>query len=230
MRPLITILILLVASVATAQPVTVWDLDAGLYLVTVDANGVPVVQPVEVRRPDGTPTPPKPPVVTPDPTDLSTLTSVSRNQYEKIPASDMKPILGATVATVYRSVANGLRDGSTTVAQAAEQIRQIREAMPKDWDLWRAETAKVWNQLQDKGLITSPATWAAGLDAIAAGIASQAVVVEMLESEEGTQPFLGNVAIGELIEMLLKLIGGDGNIGKWLPLILLVLKLILGGL
>jgi hypothetical protein len=230
MRPLIaTILIVLFASAAMAQPLVLSQTPTdGVYVLTVKGGQATLEQAI-VLIVDGPPTGPpivQPPVTT-DPTDLSSLTTVSQAQYARIPASDVKPLLGATVSTVYRSIAASLRDGSSNVAQAASQVQQIRDVLPADWNAWKAETAKTWNALQDKGLIASPATWAAGLDAIAGGIASQAEV----EAFEIGEAFLNNKLVDTLFDILLKLTSeSDRPVAKWLPIILPIVKIIISTL
>jgi hypothetical protein len=231
MKPFIaTILILLFAGVATAQPIVIPTLPPdGTYVLTVTGGAVTGFERANVLRIGGPPTDPDVPTPPPtDPTSLATLTTVSKAQYEKIPDGTGKTIGGLTVATVYRKIAADLRDGSINVAKASEQVGQIRDVLPKEWDTWKSETSKTWNQLQDKGLITSAATWAAGLDAIANGIApAGAVAAYELDADE----FLGNPIVGKLIEMLLSLLGEtDSPIAKWLPLILMLLPIIFGGL
>ena len=226
MRPLIaTILILLFAGVATAQPI-VLDVDDGVYVLTVDGVTVTVHR---ARLPGVTPPTTDPPVKPPtDPIDLASLTTVSAAEYAKIPDGTGKTIGGLTVATVYRKIAADLRNGSVNVAQAAASIQQIRDVLPVDWNLWKASTATTWNALQDKGLIASPETWAAASDAIANGISpAGAVAAYEVDHEE----FLDNPIVGKVIEMLLSMLGeSDSPIAKWLPIILMFLRIILGGI
>ena len=224
MKTLIAILILLVAGVATAQPI-VLDVTDGVYVLTVDGATVTVQR---ARVPGLTP-PTDPPVKPPtDPTSLESLTTISQSEYAKIPDGTGKTIGGLTVATVYRKIAADLRSGSINVAKAAESIQQIRGALPVDWNLWKAATAATWNALQDKGLIASPASWADAADKIADGIApAGALAAYEVDHDE----FLDNPMIGQLIKMLLEMLGQtDGPLGKWLPIILMFLPIIFGGI
>ena len=224
MRPLIAILILLCAGVATAQPI-VLDVSDGVYVLTVDGATVTVQR---ARLPGVTPPGDDdiPPIDT-DPTDLASLTTVSAAEFAKIPDGMGKQIGGMTVATVYRKIATDLRNGSVNVAQAAASIQQIRDVLPVDWNLWKAETAKAWNALQDRGLIVSPATWAAAAEAIADGVSVQGADEFEIDEDE----FLDNPMVGQLIKLLLEMLGQtDGPLAQWLPLILALLPIILGGL
>ena len=226
MRPLILFLaILALCCPAFAQPI-VLDLDDGIYVLTIDSSSVTVqrARVPGVTPPGGDDT--APPVDT-DPTDLASLTTVSAAEFAKIPDGTGKQIGGMTVATVYRKIATDLRSGSINVAQAAASIQQIRDVLPTDWNLWKAETAKTWNALQDQGLIVSPATWADAADAVAAGVSVQGADEFEIDEDE----FLDNPMVGQLIKMLLELLGQtDGPLAKWMPLILALLPIIFGGL
>ena len=227
MRPLIFLLATLAMCVpAVAQPI-VLDVADGVYVLTVDGSSVTVQR---ARVPGVTPPPgdddTTPPVDT-DPTDLASLTTVSAAEFAKIPEGTGKQIGGMTVAAVYRKIAADLRSGEIGVAAAAESITQIRNALPVDWNLWKAETAKTWNALQDRGLIVSPATWADAADAVADGVSVQGADEFEIDEDE----FLDNPMVGQLIKILLEMLGqNDGPLAKWLPIILALLPIILGGL
>lgn len=228
MRPLICLAILALCAPAVAQPI-VLDLDDGIYVLTIDSSSVTVQR---ARVPGDTPTP-KPPTDPPkdpptDPTDLTSLTTVSAAEYAKIPDGTGKTIGGLTVAAVYRKVAADLRNGSVNVAQAAASIQQIRDALPVDWNPWKAATSKTWNALQDQGLIASPSSWADAADRLADGIAPASAVYDVEIDED---EFLNNPFVGQLIKMLLEMLGQtDGPLAKWLPIILALLPIIFGGL
>ena len=225
MRPLIAILILLAASVADAQKAVVTVNQPGTYLVTV-ANGQIVMEPVTVIT-VGTPpiTPPTDPPEDPptDPINLASLTTVSAAEFAKIPNGTMKQVMGLTVSTVYRKIAADLRSGGINVAAAAEHLASIRNALPVDWNLWKNETSKAWNALQDKGAITSAETWAAASEAVADGIAPQGALEAF---EYDPDEFLDNPFVTVLIDMLMDLLGkSDSPIAKWLPMILKIVTL-----
>jgi hypothetical protein len=220
--------LLVVAATALGQPLVMAQMpDDGVYVLRIEDGKVAAFERGIVLVPDTRPGPgpgPGPgPEPDPDPSGLAALTSVSRAEYHQIPESSLKPVLGATVSTVYRSAAAGLRDGSLTVPAANDMVNQIRAAMPDDWAAWRQGTAKQWNALQDKGLITSPATWAAAMDAVADGIMSQQDVMQMMPDGE----MINIEFIEQLVRLVMLLIDDSGQLEKFMPLILALLKLLL---
>jgi hypothetical protein len=227
--------ILMIAQVAIAQTQTILTVPAGgTYVLTIGQDGAKSLSgPYTVVTPGGIvvppTTPPTDPPTTPptDPISLTSLTTVSAAEYAKIPAGTSKQVMGLTVSTVYRKIASDLRDGSINVAQAAEHLSSIRTALPDEWAAWRTETSKAWNTLQDKGLITSAVTWAAASDAVADGVSPQGALESFVYDED---EFLDNPFVSTLIDMLIDLLGKTNSpIGKWLPLILTIVKLFAGG-
>jgi hypothetical protein len=213
--------------VAFAQPLVMAEMPAdGVYVLRVENRQVIsfergiILVPGDVPTPKPDPDDPKDPD---DPLSLASLTAVSRAEYLKIPDSTMRPVLGATVSTVYRSAAAGLRDGSLSVPAANDLVNQIRAALPDEWSGWRQGTAKTWNALQDKGLITSPATWAAAMEAVADGVMSEQQILEMQPADG----MLNIQFVEQLIRLLIGLIDDSGQLEKFIPLILALLNLLL---
>ena len=203
----VALILCLVVSPALAQPLVIPEIPPdGVYVLTI-INGQATLQSATLLTVDGQP--PTPPVPDPpedpdtDPTGMALLTQASRQAYDAIPDSEAKQAVAVVVSTVYRGVAEELRSGDLNVPAADNAMNDIRQGLPDEWDGWRDATADAWRQLLDQGMITSAATRADAMDAVAEGLLTQDQVDDL------DAAVFSNPLVRILIRLALEQLGSD---------------------
>ena len=211
---ILTICIILLASIAYGQAYVLPELPDGQYILTIQTGRAPTLtSAVTIQPPDLVPEPEPEPEPEPDPTELATLEHVSRTEHQTIPDSPERQLIAVFLATTYRGLAAELRSGAINVPAASEQIDKLRAALPEAWSSWLDATRTTWLTLQNQGIII-PGTWPDAMDAVADGLLTEAEIREL----DGA--VFGNPLIELLIQMILNQLDSERPIVQFLQQVL----------
>ncbi len=224
MRPILILAAVLAASVATAaEPLKVYKLDAGHYLIT----GTNVsVQPVQIVTPD-VPTPPPPPVP------VDELSKAVTAAVNTIPATDARHAAALKMAAICQVLGGQISAGKIHPTDAAQALQLIGKAgLGKDAKTWEPVLAVIESALSKATTAEASAKVldTAGAAVLATVPASDAAVATMQAGGEDNAAFKSlaekyGFDWNKFLEFIMQLLMVLLPLITWIPKLALVVAL-----
>jgi hypothetical protein len=220
MKPALYVFLLLVPlSLHAAEPIVVKGLEPGKsYLLEVALDGTVTLVPIRTVSPGGTvPTDPGTPPV--DPTNPSDFSKAIQTMTKASLDGGGSPTTAAALSSVYSLVADGIKDGSISEANAFIAIKLSTDTVlnnvadkPK-WEKWRTDLGSGLELLRQQGVLQLPETFyevAVGIDLALGKTINPKSIAGLPQAQLATQAKLFEnidlVKLIELIKLILELI------------------------